>query len=736
MLKPENEQLGKEMKTSKWKKVTRTVKQINVFTNVKQKKPLHMETIENKFCSNETKRQLSRGNSMSVFCQAAFYTKPSQQSSSIATLPGSMKHSLPPLTFSASNTTLFDDSSKTTPRRIKRKKSNFPGNSLLHQGSNTAFFGAPSRLTDEERFRLRCKFKGLVRVFLAFKKIWMFHKGRRPISSRYKQLGDTQMVKQPFVCIVRVDEILQTFKGLDSLVRTAEDDSDLLFNVSHYKAKKQSVVSLEVKRILSKHPTMRTPKDIHALIVFMGNYDTLAEYPMLMQRKMAEKAWYEWYDAKRVITREGHVAYSFFYVLSGSAVMTSFDQQSTVSKTVKFISRGDSFGEECLMHGRPRDCTTISKEAIELLVLRDEDFTEIFMAGGVGNKDTFLENLSYMQGWPIELLQTGARGVVFTYFKKGTVIVNDSRANEFIYIVKSGSCGVIKKLKATQLHEINLNLISGRRSPLKESLVKRVSSSEEYSFELARSLVDSKLQAMLDEQVCKKDELAYYDPDIHIPLNGLLEEVKTMKRRKILPPIKAKTASPPIIKITKAAKTEKRQLENIPEEDEDEEALDSEIAEDFSMRSTEEMVRLLEEAMKPKEQMMRQSQDAILKEQNISQAESSEKKCSPDVFITVQHLKAGSHFGLLEAIADLSFKHPSLSLVSNGAECVVIHRKLFLDNAPLKLLDKLREQLFPYPSDERLQQNFEISLYWDNHRQHIVDSQLSELKFKQLLTYT
>ena len=52
--------------------------------------------------------------------------------------------------------------------------------------------------------------------------------------------------------------------------------------------------------------------------------------------------------------------------------MTSFDQQSTESKTVKFIGRGDSFGDTSLMNGCARDCTTISKEFIELLVLSDE----------------------------------------------------------------------------------------------------------------------------------------------------------------------------------------------------------------------------------------------------------------------------------------------------------------------------------------------------------------------------
>jgi len=55
----------------------------------------------------------------------------------------------------------------------------------------------------------------------------------------------------------------------------------------------------------------------------MASYRTLSEYPMAMQKMIAQRAWYEWYGAKRVIVREGHVAYSFFYILSGSGLFLS-----------------------------------------------------------------------------------------------------------------------------------------------------------------------------------------------------------------------------------------------------------------------------------------------------------------------------------------------------------------------------------------------------------------------------
>ena len=54
------------------------------------------------------------------------------------------------------------------------------------------------------------------------------------------------------------------------------------------------------------------------LIVMMGNYPSITEYPMVMQRMIAQRAWYESFEAKRVITREGHPATTMYYVLSGS----------------------------------------------------------------------------------------------------------------------------------------------------------------------------------------------------------------------------------------------------------------------------------------------------------------------------------------------------------------------------------------------------------------------------------
>ena len=89
------------------------------------------------------------------------------------------------------------------------------------------------------------------------------------------------------------------------------------------------------------------------------------------------------------------------------------DSQYSVSRTVCFLNRGESFGELGLLTNAPRQATVISKEPVELLVFGDEvkhsnchlhllcftnfcdvwflqDYIDIFMGGGIKTADPFI----------------------------------------------------------------------------------------------------------------------------------------------------------------------------------------------------------------------------------------------------------------------------------------------------------------------------------------------------------
>ncbi|KAK2163348.1 hypothetical protein LSH36_81g04047 [Paralvinella palmiformis] len=151
-----------------------------------------------------------------------------------------------------------------------------------------------------------------------------------------------------------------------------ERPSDLMFDVTEFKTAKQASVPNDVKRILSKLPMDRTPDEVKRVQVALGNYQPIAEYPLVMTLLMAQKAWYERYTPKRVIIKQGHPPRCYYFILSGSVVMTKMDDDYSISKTECFLGRGEAFGDLAIVNKAPRESTIISRDNVELLVFGDE----------------------------------------------------------------------------------------------------------------------------------------------------------------------------------------------------------------------------------------------------------------------------------------------------------------------------------------------------------------------------
>eukprot|EP00057_Strongylocentrotus_purpuratus_P013560 XP_011668034.1 PREDICTED: uncharacterized protein LOC105440036 [Strongylocentrotus purpuratus] len=76
------------------------------------------------------------------------------------------------------------------------------------------------------------------------------------------------------------------------------------------------------------------------------------------------------------------------------------------------------------------------------------------MAGGLStllnpqqNDNAFVRNLRFLEGWPLHRLAENPKKCVFSYFKRGDVLIRESRRSDWIIIVKSGSCQVMKLLR-------------------------------------------------------------------------------------------------------------------------------------------------------------------------------------------------------------------------------------------------------------------------------------------------
>ena len=83
-----------------------------------------------------------------------------------------------------------------------------------------------------------------------------------------------------------------------------------------------------------------------------------------------------------------------------------------------------------------------------VLSIEKEDYMNIFMSTKKGREPeyiTFLRDIRLLCKWPINKLpHNDARICLSSYFRKGVIICNNIQNNEWVYVVKQGTCRILK----------------------------------------------------------------------------------------------------------------------------------------------------------------------------------------------------------------------------------------------------------------------------------------------------
>ncbi|ELT87891.1 hypothetical protein CAPTEDRAFT_196323 [Capitella teleta] len=110
---------------------------------------------------------------------------------------------------------------------------------------------------------------------------------------------------------------------------------------------------------------------------------------------------------------------------------------------------------------------------------------------------------------------------------------------------------------------------------------------------------------------------------------------------------------------------------------------------------------------------------------------------SGPVFVQVEILKPKDAFGLNTVNFDQREEHEKnstlVSLVSNGAECVMLSKKMFMDHANEMVKHMIRRHVSPYPSEVALQDNLQAKVDWEIYKQRLVKDVVA---YKRLSTVT
>eukprot|EP00794_Sanderia_malayensis_P008979 gene8979-9937_t len=560
--------------------------------------------------------------------------------------------------------------------------------------------------------------------------------------------------------------------------------SDLSFDAKLFRANKEMRLSTETKAILRKPPNERNNQQLAKVLFSLRSIQSFAEYPVRMQKKLIKVGWYEGHSSQRVILRQGHPPQAFYFVLSGSAVVKIVDRQQNVARTIVFLKRGDSFGELALLHDTRRQSTVISREQIELLCISKEDFIDIFMAaGGVKNINDpdhaeFISSLEFLQGWPTEELPKYPKKFLFHFFRRGAVLVRDSNFSDWIYVVKSGSCKVLKKLKKVvsqvklnsklkepdsgrnsilsvdKLHDLSVSMAQKRRNHVLDHqahVINTVASAQEHTTRTAQCDVSTRdRETLLPIGTNHHMHISLRQTRGNPALNNTPEKNNRLPRRSL----PAQFESPNVVaarrcnsdtmidvddpdsvngrqnrpqyaaspKLTARANRDcspesrnsismnpKRHRNNhfyiqTPEPTPNEKIKRG--------GSPQQKLAIIDEAAKKHAEFKSFFDVTILTCVSNCSAELTEEDIDP-CFVQVAVLQKGDVFGLQSIFCD---NQPSLSLVSNGAECIMVQKKFYLEHCPETLKARLRKKVSPYPDHFELQNSLQEKINWDHFK--------------------
>lgn len=486
------------------------------------------------------------------------------------------------------------------------------------------------------------------------------------------------------------------FAELDGESVTGVDCDGMVFDPNNFKAKREVHLSLEAIHILSLSPGSRTEEQLQTVLkALKTSVAAFGEYPLKMQRRLVSVGWYERFEAKRVIIRQGHKAENFYFILSGTAVVTLLINDAKTKEerdtTVAVLGKGSSFGELALLHHKTRSATVLCKDDVSLLAVSREDFRDIFMSYEDGREPEhirFLRSVPYLKDLPLQDLTTKHDVCIFHYFRRGVVIVKESKT-KWIYVVKSGSCRVLTHL-SKKTAKFSRSVIDQERQKAVLPVIPLDDGDRRRALFTAAGDRVRPIAWSPDLTRAKTEPSFTSQQDTDLSLPAIVGEPEKFK----------KTAKNVAIATIVSA---------LPKEGNEKEEQDQEELQRLNTKRTNNTNKTWRK-MSP----------------------SDDKNGMPDpgqkgeqVVVQIELLKPKDQFGLSMVL----FDNPAVKchLVSNGAECVLIKKSWFLQHANEALLRKLRHQIPPYPSQAKLEQKMQDQANWDSFKSQTLNTLLDTL---------
>ncbi|KAH3851001.1 uncharacterized protein LOC127874637 isoform X1 [Dreissena polymorpha] len=531
------------------------------------------------------------------------------------------------------------------------------------------------------------------------------------------------------------------------------------FDVSAFKSIGQKTKMASVKSCLEIPPSERTDVQINHMVHTMRTFAKFANYPLAVQTDICKRGWYARFESSRVIVKEGSRAEYYYLILSGIAVYRDVEteteafRKADVTPTASFLKPGDTLGEREILTNTERPATVVCKEHMEVLGLDRESLLDIFRAaGGLGSIE-FLKSVPELSDFPLALLQTYHFSMAVHHYRRGSVIVKNSNDSEWVYIVKTGSCQVYKATKEARKERRQR---SGSRPSSMTKRKDRVKSGLVFPRIKTDGLKSSSTVEINDADSKKKK----VHPTIERAQTVMLPSVNPGKTSLINTVQENERLHSPNVRTNSRLHRESVELsprqntKQTPEKKKQKNSkkLGTNTPDILRLSRTDSVLRDTSVSSPRAQHSRKKSQSPSTrnkKSPNLSGSDSmnSPRKCSnisesndmqtqadrnghdstrDDIgstfFVRLGAISENGVFGMHSLVYD---DMPNLSLVSQGAECVLISKQFLKDHITPSIANRLKAKLPPYPSSGQLRNALDDQLNWENYRDKVVSDILN-----------
>ncbi|XP_053406464.1 uncharacterized protein LOC128559244 [Mercenaria mercenaria] len=644
----------------------------------------------------------------------------------------------------------------------------YKGSELPQKCSNRIFLGAFDSDTEED--------DGIEDITVDNNKtrisklrVWSFQKCGRPGLDRFRRIVDFVILAQNvFTCrrtvaLNRRDSIL-FFLDRQGTADFGGGESEPKFDLSAFKSLGQKTKMASVKTCLEIPPSERTDGQINHMMHTMRAFKRFSNYPQAIQTGLCKNGWYAKFEASKVIVKEGNKADFYYLILSGIAVyrdisMNVDEMHNTRNELVaSYLKPGDTLGEKEILTNSERPATVVCKEPVEVLGVDREALIDIFKAaGGLGSIE-FLKCIPELSDFPLELLQTYHFSMAVHYYRRGAVIAKNGNESEWIYIVRSGSCQVYKAIKDNykkerymqpasrpassnkKLHRESTGLLfpsihKHRNDILKSSSTMEINELSEKNHRKKKAPTLERSHTMLPSLNPGKTSLVHSSsttdtnrlntPVLHeVHREGSKENTSPNPKKKFSqgsPKASRKKHSPDILRLSRASSTlceTPDAVRNTRQSHLRSPSLESINQSKFHKKNSSSSGESIFDSSRSSNNSEYDTQKQLPSwQENGSPVDTTGSM----FYVRLGNVTEKGVFGLHPLVYD---DMPNLSLVSNGAECVLISKQFLKDQMTTIIAHRLRNKLPQYPSSGQLRSALDDQINWESYREKVVSAVL------------